>query len=172
MVLFERAQRPHNDARVVRRFHLAQIGRAQAGGTEPRHAGIARQTRNLPRISQRGGQWLIDEQRLVRGNHLPGLLQVPAAIVAFEQDAIHHGQESGDIRNDLNTIRIVYLFREALHARGALRNIRAATFVSRDNVKAGHKTGSGGIVEYPGEDRNVRGVGSDNTQPKISGAGA
>ena len=47
------------------------------------------QARDLARILQRGGQRLVDEQRLMRGDHGARLLQVHAAVHAFEQHGIH-----------------------------------------------------------------------------------
>src|SRR3569623_1882025 len=90
------------------------------------------------------------------------------AIPALEQHAIHLGTVSGNVRHNFYTVCIVYLFGEALDARGAVGNIRAAALVRRDNMKAGHKTGRGGIVEFLGEDWHVRGIGSDNAEAEIA----
>ena len=57
---------------------------------------------------------------------------------------------------------------------GAIRaagvNIRAAALVGGHNAKAGHKTGSGGIVEFLGEDGSMGCIGSDNAQAEIGSA--
>ena len=69
------------DAGRIGEFHRgSDHAESQARRTEPRHARLLRQSRDLTRVFQRRGERLVDEQRLVRGNHRPRLLQVYAPI--------------------------------------------------------------------------------------------
>src|SRR5689334_13191977 len=91
------------------------------------------------------------------------------AIPAFEQNAIHHGTERGDVGHNLYAVFLMHLIGKAVDALRALRNIRADAFKVLHNAKARHKTGIRWVIEFPRKNGNVRRIRADNAETEIGG---
>jgi hypothetical protein len=99
---------------------------------------------------------LVDEERLVRRDHLTRLIEVDAAIHALDEHGIDLRQQGRNVGHDFDVVLVGDLFREIIDAAGAAFNVLAAAFVGGDHLHAL-------FVEGLRESRDMRGVGADNS---------
>ena|SRR5436190_13169525 len=90
-----------------------------------------------------------------------------ASIIALEEDCVDLGKKSRNVWNDLDAVFGADLLGKPVDSIGGLRNILAATFHRSDNAQAGDFSG----VEYLGERRNMRGIGTNDTDANVRGEG-
>jgi hypothetical protein len=119
-----------------------------------------RQTIDFARVFERGGERLIDEEGLVRGDHGAGLREVHAAVHAFEQNGIDVAAQFRNGGEEADLPFGAQLVGELVNALGAGFDVGTATFVGGDDLAAGHVVGGRFVVEDLGEGGDVRCVGA------------
>src|SRR5258708_23178693 len=92
-----------------------------------------------------------------------------APIDASKQNSIWLLAKILDAIDDLNLPFVLQFFSKSIDAIAAFVEIRATALVSCHNPRACHVIRGRGIVEHLGERRNVRCVGTNNTDSNISG---
>ncbi len=98
----------------------------------------------------------------MRGDHLAGLLEMLAAVVALEQNRVHFFAQCGDVRLQLDLPLCAQLLGVLIDPRPARVDVRAAALIGGHHPRARHMVRPRRIVKHPGEDDDVRGIGSDD----------
>src|ERR1051326_8831160 len=137
MMFFEWSGAPRRGAFHQAGARIPRLSETQAGGAEPRHAGIFRKLRDGARVIECGCERLIDEDRLVARHGLARLRKMGATVDAFDQDAIHQAAKIGDSVDDSDAPFLAQLFREVFDARAARFDVGASAFERGDNAGAG-----------------------------------
>ena len=135
---------------------------AEARGAEPRHSSLLGQARELPRISQTGSEWLVNEHTLLRGQDGLHLLEVDSAVHALQKDRVDLGTEGRDRRHNFHLQLVSQLRRKALNPARARFNIRASSLVRSYDARARHVIRGGRVVQDLCEFDYVRRIEPDN----------
>src|SRR5262249_15401010 len=131
------------------------------------------EARDLARISQRRGQRLIDEQRLVRRDHRPRLFEMRTPVDALQQHRVDFGEQRGNAINDFDAVLGTNLLGVLIDAPAALLDVFAPALERSDDARAGDVVfGRGIAIEKLGECRHVGCVGADDADTNVGGAGA
>src|SRR5438094_3938283 len=165
MVRLDGSRLPRHRARDIGEFQpRGRFGKPQIGSAKPGHARLFGQTCDLARVLERGGERFIDVHGFMRRDHRLHLLEMYAAIHAFEQDAIHFAAQRRNIGDHLDLPFGPQLFGELVYALVAGFDVRTATLVGRDNARAGDVVGRAWVVENLGERDDVRSISADDAQ--------
>src|SRR5215831_2068941 len=100
----------------------------------------------------------------MRRDHRFHLVEMYAAIDAFEQNAVHFTAQRRDIGDQLNLPFGAQFLGELIHARVAGLDIRTAALVGRDDARAWNIIGRTWIIENLGECDDVGSIGADDAQ--------
>src|SRR5262249_43440208 len=124
------------------RMKLADPGReSEPGRAEDLRVAFAGEPNEFDRITQAAGEWLVDENGLLRPNDRTRLGQMRPTVHALNHDRVAAGREFFERLDDRDPVLVPQFGRESLDPRSTHFDIGTASLVTTNDARAGNMLG-------------------------------